>query len=292
MNVWIAAIRPKPLIAGAAPVVLGSALAFHHGVMDVMSAVLALVCALCIQIVSNFINDLEDFKRGADEQRVGPMRMVASGLITPASMKRAAWLVAGMAFVLGQPLVFRAGWPVLVIGVICLIAAWMYTGGPYPFAYHGLGDVAAFVFFGVLAVMGTYYVHSGTWSLDAFVVSIAPGCLAANILGVNNLRDIPTDARVGKRTIAVRIGATRARILYTVLTLVAILAPSFILGPSMGAWIYLPMASLPLGILMTVLVWRRSGTELNPVLGGTAGLYVVYTVMMAVALVLSHGFGA
>ncbi|MBU3742297.1 MAG: 1,4-dihydroxy-2-naphthoate polyprenyltransferase [Candidatus Kapabacteria bacterium] len=288
MNVWLAAIRPKTLVAGAAPVVLGSALAFHHHELHLPSALIALACAVLIQIASNFINELEDFKRGADEHRVGPLRAVTAGLITPASMKRASWMVVGAAFLLGQPLVFRAGWPVLVIGVACLVAAWLYTGGPFPLAYKGLGDVFAFVFFGVIAVVGTYYVHTGTWSADAFVVSIAPGCLAANILGVNNLRDIPTDARVGKRTIAVRIGATGARLLYTVLTAVAILAPSLILGSVMGAWMYLPLAAMPVGIIMTVLVWRRSGAELNTVLGGTAALYVLYTLLASMALVMSR----
>lgn len=292
MNLWLAAIRPKTLIAGAAPVILGSALAFHHHVLHMPSAIIAVACAVLIQIASNFINEVEDAKRGADEHRVGPIRAVSAGLITPRSMQRASWLVVASAFLLGQPLVFRAGWPILAIGVLCLLAAWLYTGGPFPLAYKGLGDLFAFVFFGVIAVVGTYYVHSGLWSADAFIVSVAPGCLAANILGVNNLRDIPTDARVGKRTLAVRIGATGARILYTVLTMVAILAPSLLLGQAMGAWMYLPVAALPVGVIMTVLVWKRSGANLNPVLGGTAALYVLYTLLASVGLVMSRVYGS
>lgn len=288
MNVWLSAIRPKTLVAGAAPVILASALAWHDGVMHWPSAILATICAVLIQIASNFINELEDFKRGADDHRVGPLRAVTAGLITPRSMRRASWLVVVVAFIIGQPLVFRAGWPILVIGVLCLTAAWLYTGGPFPLAYKGLGDLFAFVFFGVVAVVGAYYVHAGVWSTDAFVLSLAPGLLAANILGVNNLRDIPTDAAVGKRTVAVRIGATGARVMYTIFTLAAILAPSLLLRDGKGAWMMLPMAALPAGLLLIALVWKRSGAALNPVLGGTAAMYMLYTVLAAIGLVMGR----
>lgn len=288
MTIWFHAIRPKTLVAGAAPVVVGSALAWADGAFVAWVGGLALVCAVLIQIASNFINEIEDFKRGADARRVGPLRAVSAGLITPQSMQRAAWLVAGTAFVLGLPIVWHAGPVIMVIGVLCLVMAWMYTGGPFPLAYHGLGEVFAFVFFGVIAVSGTYYAHAGRWSADALIGSIGPGLLAANILAVNNLRDIYTDAIANKRTLAVRFGAMFARIAYAVCTLVAIVVPSIVLSTHRGPWVLLPLITMPLGIMFIVLVHRRSGAELNPLLGGTALLYVMYTVCFGLGVVLSQ----
>jgi len=287
MKVWILAARPKTLVAGIAPVILGTMLAMADGVVTWWTLPFLLICGSLIQIASNFINDLEDFRKGADTYRVGPLRAVTSGLITPQSMWRASVLVVVVAFLCGQPLVYHAGWPVLGIGTLSLIASWAYTGGPYPLAYRGLGDVFAFIFFGVIAVVGTYFVHASVWSADALLLSIGPGCLAANILGVNNLRDIPTDAAVGKRTLAVRIGATRARFLYTVLMFIGLVVPSIVLFPGRGPWLFLPLICLPAGIVASVLVWRRSGAALNAVLGLTAALYMMYTIFMSLALGLS-----
>jgi 1,4-dihydroxy-2-naphthoate octaprenyltransferase len=166
--------------------------------------------------------------------------------------------------------------------------AWMYTGGPFPLAYHGLGEVFAFIFFGVIAVSGTYYAHAGRWSADAFIGSIGPGLLAANILAVNNMRDIYTDAIANKRTLAVRFGAMFARIAYAVCTLVAIAVPSIVLSTHRGPWVLLPLITMPLGIILIVLIQRRSGAELNPLLGGTALLYVIYTVCFGLGVVLSR----
>ena len=174
-----------------------------------------------------------------------------------------------------------------MIGVLCLGAAWAYTGGRYNLAYHGLGDLAAFSFFGVLAVAGTYFVHTTEWSLDSFILAVGPGLIAANILGVNNIRDIPTDSLVGKRTLAVRIGSRAARILYVVLTLVAILLPSTWLMQERGAWLMAPVAALPYGLALCVMVWKREGADLNPVLVGTAVLYLQYTLFMVLGLVMS-----
>lgn len=285
MNIWLHAVRPRTLVAGAAPVVLGSALAWADGVFDTLTGAVALVCALLIQIASNFINDVEDFRRGADAHRVGPLRAVSAGLITPGAMRRAAIGVVVVAFLLGQILVARAGWPVLAIGSVSLLMAWMYTGGPFPLAYRGLGDVFAFVFFGVVAVCGTYYVHATTWSVDAFALSVGPGLLAANILAVNNIRDIVTDAQVGKRTLAVRIGIGPARFLYTSCGVLALVLPSTFLQAGRGPFLLLPLIMLPVTMILSVQVWRREGASLNPMLGGTAVMYVAYTVVMAVALV-------
>lgn len=290
MTIWLHAIRPKTLIAGAAPVLLGSALAWADGLFEAWVAALALICSVLIQIASNFINELEDFHRGADVNRVGPLRAVSAGLITPHSMKVASILTVGTAFLLGLPLVAHAGWPVLVIGVVSLVMAWMYTGGPFPLAYHGLGDVFAFVFFGVVAVTGTYFVHATSWSADAFVLSIAPGCLAANILGVNNIRDIPGDRSAGKITLAVRIGGRAARWLYVGLVATALLVPSLALRSHRGPFVMVPLIAAPLAIMVSIVLFRRTGAQLNPVLGMTALLYMIYALAMSAGLVMSAVF--
>jgi len=293
MNVWLHAIRPKTLVAGAAPVFIGSTLAWADDKFTPWVALVALVCAVLIQIASNFINELEDFKRGADADRVGPLRAVSSGLITPNSMRMASWAVVLAAFCLGLFLVWHAGAIILLIGLFCLVAAWMYTGGPFPLAYHGLGEVFAFVFFGVVAVMGTYYVHTSTWTWDAFIASIGPGLLAANILAVNNIRDAATDRAVGKRTLAVRIGETWARFVYVLCSVVALVVPSVALNPDRGPFVFMPLVVLPVAILYAVLLYRRKGKELNTILAGTALMYVLYTVALCIGLSLStiHRYG-
>ncbi|MCX6140401.1 MAG: 1,4-dihydroxy-2-naphthoate polyprenyltransferase [Candidatus Kapabacteria bacterium] len=288
MNAWLHAVRPKTLVAGAAPVILGTALAFADGVVHWPSVPLIIVCSVLIQIASNFINELEDFKRGADERRVGPVRAVSAGLITPRSMRNASIAVVLLAFVLGLPLAYHSGWEVLVMGVACLTAAWAYTGGPFPLAYRGLGDVFAFVFFGLIAVTGTYFVHARAWSMDALVLSVGPGLLAANILGVNNIRDIPTDAAVGKRTFAVRVGSTTARWVYILFTATAVIVPSVILGQHRGPWLLLPLVSIPFGAVLCTMVLKRHGAELNTVLANTAVFYLVWTVLMAVGIGVSY----
>jgi len=287
VNRWILAVRPKIYVAGIAPVILGTALAVADGVVHWLSFPLLVICSALIQTTSNLINDLEDAKRGADAYRIGPKRLVSSGIISATEMRNVSIVVAFAAFVLGLPLVYRAGWEVLAIGVVCLIMAWAYTGGPFPLAYHGLGDVAAFVFFGLFAVAGTYYVHACFWSSDAIVLAIGPGLLAANILGVNNIRDIPTDTMAGKRTLAVRIGPVPARIMYAVFTVASVVAPSFILGMHRGWFVWLPLLVLPFGVILSVKVLRNSGAELNIVLIGTAIFYVIYTLLMSAGLVLS-----
>lgn len=286
ISLWMSSVRPKTLVAGSAPVLLGTALAVANGVVHWPSLPLLLICAVLIQVASNFINELEDFKRGADTKRVGPLRPVSVGLISATSMARASMIVVLVAFLLGLPLVAHAGWEVLVIGVVCLVMSWAYTGGPFPLAYNGLGDLFAFVFFGVTAVMGTYFVHSGMWSMEAFWLSVGSGLLAANILGVNNLRDIPTDNEAGKITLAVRIGASKARLLYVGNTMVAIVAPCVALQHR-GIWMWLPLLALPYATLLCVLLYKREGSALNQVLGGTAFLYVQFTVFAMLGLFLA-----
>jgi 1,4-dihydroxy-2-naphthoate octaprenyltransferase len=288
LAIWFEATKPKVFIASVAPVVIGTALAIANGTVHWPSVPLLIICAMLIQLTSNWVNDIYDFRRGADApDRVGPRRVLAEGLISQRQLVIATWIVAIVCFLLGLPLVERAGPIVLVIGVSCLAAAWAYTGGPWSLAYHGLGDVAAFLFFGVIAVCGTAYVHELQWSREALILSIGPGCLAANILGVNNMRDIPTDARVGKRTIAVRIGLKNARLLYVTLTMIALLVPSALLRGEYGSWIWLPLGAYVLASVQIRTVLRKTGQELNTALAGTAKVYVLYAALMSTALILA-----
>jgi 1,4-dihydroxy-2-naphthoate polyprenyltransferase len=284
---WIRATRPKTLVASIAPVLIGSALCFANNTMQWWMMPWLLTSAVLIQITSNFSNEVEDAKRGADANRIGPIRAVASGLITPQSMRRAVFITACLAFILGVPLIVASGATVLVIGSVCLLLAYLYTGGPFPLAYHGLGDAFAFLCFGVVAVAGTVYVHSGVWTIEALVVSVGPGFLAANILGVNNMRDVETDRAVGKHTLAVRIGVGNARLLYTVQTMFACIVPPVFLATRHSPFVLAPMATLPLGIMLCCSVYKARNAEYNNVLASTAMLYVLYALMMCLGLALS-----
>ncbi len=284
-RVWLESTKPKVFAASIAPVCIGTAAAAADGAVNWLLAPLVLVCAMLIQLVSNWVNDLYDYRRGADRQRVGPRRVLEDGLISYRQLRMAAWMAAAACVVLGIPIMMEGGWPIALTGFVCLAAAWAYTGGPFPMAYNGLGDVAAFLFFGVVAIAGTYYVHLGQVHPDVWLLALGPGFLVANILGVNNIRDINTDAQVGKRTIAVRIGSQAARQLYVLATAVALLLPSFLLLHR-GPWVMLPWACTPLAVWECYLVSTRQGAELNRALVGTSVLYLMYAILWATALVL------
>ncbi len=212
MAVWLGASRPRTLPAAVAPVLAASALAWRDGGFLAPAALAALGFALLIQIGTNFANDYYDFIKGADTaERVGPRRAVAAGLVTPAVMKRAMIGVFIAAFLCGLPLLAYGGWPLLAIGVASILCGVAYTGGPYPLGYNGLGDVFVFVFFGLVAVGATYFVQAGMITGDAWIIGAGIGALAANILVVNNYRDVETDVKAGKRTLVVRFGRGFAR---------------------------------------------------------------------------------
>ena len=201
------AARPRTLPAAIAPVIAATGLAFHDGGMKPAAAAACLGFALLVQIGTNFANDYFDFLKGADtRERVGPRRAVAAGLVAPATMRRATAVVFAAAFLVGLTLLPFGGWPLVLIGVVSILCGYAYTGGPYPLAYHGLGDVFVFAFFGLVAVMATYFVQAGTVTTDAWLIGAGIGGLATNILVVNNHRDIATDRKAGKRTLAVRFG--------------------------------------------------------------------------------------
>jgi len=286
IRVWLLAARPRTLTAAVVPVLVGTAVAAAYGGFRPLPALAALLTAMCIQIGTNFANDFHDFQRGADtHERVGPQRVTQSGLVAPRTVRAAALGTFGVALVIGIYLAVVGGWPILITGLASIAAGWAYTGGPWPFGYHGLGDLFVFVFFGLVATAGTTYVQLHAVPPAAWIAAVPVGALATAILVVNNLRDIATDARAGKRTLAVRLGADATRVEYVVLLVVAFAAP-FALLPLARPWVLLPLAALPLAATPLRLVFRGQGAELNAALGATARLHLAYGALLALGLVL------
>lgn len=282
---WIGAARPRTLPAAVVPVVVGLALAAREGSLDLGVAAATLLAAILIQIGTNLANDYYDFVAGADtSERLGPRRITQAGLAAPATVRAAAFAVLGAAGVAGLWLVAVGGWPILLIGVCSLIAAVAYTGGPYPLAYHGLGDVFVFVFFGLVAVNGTVLLQTGEVTALSLAVSVPVACLATAILVVNNLRDIATDARAGKRTLAVRIGAAATRVQYATLLIVPF-AVAFLLAQVAGPALLVTLAAVPFAVRELRALYQRDGAALNASLAGTARLHLIFGVLLAIGLV-------
>jgi len=287
---WLLAARPATLPAATVPVLVGAAAAVSAGARFRPLVFLAtLVSALLIQIGTNFANDYSDFHRGADHDgRLGPVRVTQSGMISQAGVRRGIVVAFGLAVLLGGVLVSIGGWPILVIGVLSVLAGLAYTGGPYPFGYYGFGDLFVFVFFGLVAVCGTAYLQAGAWSSFALLVSVPVGLLVTNILVVNNLRDLPTDRVAGKRTLAVRIGDRATRLQYALFTALAYAVPlTLALTDPRHRWLVLPLVTLPLAIgLVRRVLGGLAGRELNPMLKHTGQLLLLFGILLAVALVL------
>jgi 1,4-dihydroxy-2-naphthoate octaprenyltransferase len=281
-------MRPATLTASAAPVLVGSGAAWADGAFSFWPALAALLGASLLQVGANFANDVFDFERGADtHDRLGPQRATQQGWITAAQMKRAMWLAFAGATVVGVYLTYVAGWPVFALGLLSIAAAYLYTGGPRPYGYLGLGDLAVFVFFGFGAVAGTYYVQALSVSSLAWIASIPIGALATAILVVNNLRDIETDARANKHTLAVRLGDGPTRKYYLLLLAVAYLAPVWLWWSGRAdTWVLLPLLSLPLAVQLAARMRHDSGLALNGSLVRTARLEVVYGLLFALGLAL------
>ncbi len=285
---WIALLRPATLLAAFVPVSVGTALALADGGCRLWVALAALGGAMWIQVGTNLYNDYADFVRGADHAgRVGPPRALAQGWATPTQVWLAAWLAFALATLCGVALLWAAGWPVVVMGLCSIAAGVAYTGGPYPLGYHGLGDVFVFVFFGCVAVCGTYYVQALTLSPACLAASASIGAWATAILVVNNLRDRHSDAPVGKRTLAVRWGAGFARAEYGVLLLVAYALPALVVAMGWGGlgWL-LPWVTLPLAYRAWRAVGRLDGAALNPLLGRTARLEAIFGLLLVVGVLL------
>jgi 1,4-dihydroxy-2-naphthoate octaprenyltransferase len=278
------AARPRTLPVAVAPVVVGTAIAAAEGGARALPALAALLGALLLQLGSNFANDLFDFEKGADaDDRIGPPRASQLGLLTPRQMRLGIATVMGAAVVVGLYLTWLGGWPIVVVGGLSIAAALAYTGGPWPFGYKGLGDLAVFVFFGVVAVVGTYYVQTLAVSSAAMLASVSVGALATAILVVNNVRDIDSDRRAGKRTLAVRLGRTGARAEYVALLVLAYaLLPLHWAADGRSALVLLPLLSLPLAFKwMRTVCSEVQGPPLNQALAGTAQLTLVFSLLLA-----------
>lgn len=286
--IWWQAARPKTLWAGVAPVLVGTGFAASEKHLHLPSAVAALIGSVLIQIGTNFCNDLADFLKGADRERVGPVRATAAGLVSPREMLMATVLVFLLSAIVCAYLVGRGGWPVLAIGVVSILCGVLYTAGPKPLAYVGLGDLFVLIFFGPVAVAGTYYVQSLDFHTAVAVAGLGPGLLSVAILIVNNLRDIEGDGRVGKRTLAVRFGVRFSQNEYTLCIVGALIAVPlalvFVWGQSRGCL----AAICPVFSALPPLrrVWREQGSSLNPALGGTAKVLLLYGVFLGYGLTL------
>ena len=285
---WIMASRPRTLTAAMVPVVVGTALAYRDGVFNPLAALAALLSALCIQIGTNYANDLYDFEKGADtDARLGPTRVTSAGLLTPRQVEMGMWVVFGLAAALGLYLIYVGGWPILVIGMASILAGIAYTAGPFPLGYNGLGDVAVFIFFGLVAVMGTYYVQARALTLEALWAAVPIGAITTNIIIVNNVRDADTDRAAGKRTLAVLLGRNAARLEYAMLMAIAYATPFVLwLGYKFDPWVLLPLLSLPLAVRLTRTVNTIEGPALNRALGGTAQLLALYGVLLSLGLIV------
>lgn len=288
-QIWWLAIRPRTLPAAASGVMMGSALAWVDGRFQLLPALAALVVALLLQIGSNVANDVFDFERGADtSDRQGPLRVTQARLLTPAQVKCGMWIIFGLAALCGLYLAFLRGWIVIAIGFVAILSAIAYTGGPFPLAYYGLGEVFVYIFFGLTAVVGTYFVQAGTVGIAALWMSLPVGLIITAILVVNNLRDLENDRKAGKHTLAVRLGERGTRMEYLVCMvsayLILPLAAFFGIIPWMAllAW-----ASSPLAVKSTRLVLTQRGRPLNAALAGTGQTAFVFSLLFWVGLALA-----
>lgn len=287
-RIWFQAIRPKTLTAALAPIAVGTALAHAHGKANFVAAGVALLTAMFLQVGTNLANDLFDHLKGADdEERLGPERVTSAGLVTPRQIGFATALVFTLAFLSGLYLVSLTGWPLLVLGIVCIISGVAYTGGPFPLAYNALGDAFVFVFFGLVAVAGTYYVQALEVSWLALVYGASIGASGVALLIVNNLRDIPTDTKHNKTTTAVLLGPTRTRVFY-VLTVASIyLAPLALALSGQAPWSVMACAvTLPWAAFVISKLYSSQGPELNKVLGMTALLQLTTGLALALGIAL------
>jgi 1,4-dihydroxy-2-naphthoate octaprenyltransferase len=287
-RIWLMAARPRTLPAAVAPVLVGTALAATEGTFHVLRFAAALIGALFIQVGTNLSNDYSDARRGADtEDRLGPVRVTAGGLVPPRQVLIATYVTFGLAVLCGAYLVYVAGPVLLLIGAASILAGVLYTGGPRPYGYEGLGEVFVFLFFGIVAVTGSYFVQVESLEWEAFALAVPVGLLAAAILVVNNVRDIDTDRRAGKRTLAVRLGRRKARTLYSAMLLVAYVTLIPVVFP-LSAWVLIPWLTLPLAARLARTVRAHvDGPTLNAALAQTGMLQLVFCVLLSAGILAS-----
>jgi 1,4-dihydroxy-2-naphthoate polyprenyltransferase len=290
VKLWLLAARPRTLPAAVAPVLVGTSLAATQDDFSVLPFLAALVGSVFIQIGTNLSNDYSDARRGADtEERLGPVRVTAGGLMPPKRVLVGTYVAFGIAVAAGLYLAAVAGWELLAVGAASILAGVLYTGGPRPYGYEGLGELFVFVFFGLVAVVGSYYVQTEDLPWEAFALAVPIGLLAAAILVVNNVRDIDTDARAGKRTLAVKLGRDGARLLFAVMITVAFAAPAatWAFG-GLTAWVLLTLAAIPLvPPLVETVFTRTDGPALNRALADTGRLLAVFSLLLSAGVLLS-----
>jgi 1,4-dihydroxy-2-naphthoate octaprenyltransferase len=289
---WWLAIRPRTLPASIAGVVMGIAMAIHDGVFRPLPALAALGVGVLLQIASNLANDVFDFEKGTDtDERLGPTRVTQAGMLTPRQVKTGLGVVIGLAVLLGLYLTWAAGWQVIVIGLSAIAAAILYTGGPFPLGYYGLGDLFVFLFFGLAAVAGTYFVQARTVSAASWWMAVPVGLLVVNLLVVNNLRDIPTDRKAGKFTMALLLGVTGSRVEYVLMQVLAFgMIPALAYKGFIPWWGMLAWLAIPLAVKASQIVWREQGKKLNPALGRTSQLAMVYSLLFLLGILADKIF--
>jgi 1,4-dihydroxy-2-naphthoate polyprenyltransferase len=288
VRIWVMAARLRTLPAAIAPVLVGTALARTEGTFRAGAFIAALLGAIFIQVGTNLSNDYSDARRGADtEDRLGPVRVTAGGLVPPRQVLIATYITFGLAVVCGAYLVYVAGPVLLLIGAASILAGVLYTGGPRPYGYEGLGEVFVFLFFGVVAVAGSYFVQTEKVEWEAFALAVPVGLLAAAILVVNNVRDIDTDRRAGKRTLPVKLGRRKARTLYSLMLLVAYVTLIPVVFP-LSAWVLIPWLTLPLAARLARTVRAHvDGPTLNAALAQTGMLQLVFCVLLSAGILAS-----
>lgn len=286
---WFLAARPKTLPASVAPILLGTGVAIHEGGFHAPTAIMALLTALLLQIAANFANDAFDFKRGADtHERTGPTRIVASGYVSANAVLWATALTLALAVLSGLALVWRGGWPFLLLGIFAVICAVAYTGGPWPLAYLGLGEVFVFLFFGPIAVTGTAYLQTLDLTVLSLAAAVPSGLMAVCILIVNNVRDLEQDRRANKHTVAVRIGDRASRREYVLIQQLTLVLPFLFWSFGwLNAWSLLTILSWPFFWQLWRQIGERQGAALNPTLGATGRTSLIFNTLLAVALALA-----
>ncbi|MFV0597455.1 1,4-dihydroxy-2-naphthoate polyprenyltransferase [Shewanella sp.] len=290
MNPWILAIRPRTLPAAIGPLLIGNILALHLERFSWLIAATSMLCAILLQIAVNLANDYFDFKNGIDTaERIGPVRVTQSGMIPPHKVRNAMILCLLLALAVGSYLIWHGGWPIAILAAAAILGALGYSGGPYPLASHGLGEVAAFVFFGLVAVVGSYYLQAGDTNINAWLLGCAIGLFNAAIMLVNNTRDIRTDTQAGKHTLAVRIGEAQAKVLYQALIYLpfGLVIAGFLLGVLPGLPVLLAGLSLLIARKLSTDFYAVSGEALNPLLGRTAKLTMIFSTLFSVGLVFT-----
>ena len=283
------AARPQTLAAAFVPVLIGASLAYHDQLFRIDTTLVALFCAFAIQIGTNFANDYFDFLKGADTpDRIGFERATSAGLVKAKTMRNATIITLLIAFLAGLYLVWIGGWVIFLIGILSLLFGVLYTGGPYPLGYNGLGDIFVFIFFGIIAVMGTYYVNALEWSQVSFIASLPIGALCVNILVVNNLRDVEQDAISGKRTLGVLLGEKALKWEYFLMHLIAVIVPLWMfVFNSYSLIILLPLLSIPAAVLLlNQVVNHTEKRSLNSTLERTAQYMTLYGVLFAIGIIL------